>query len=162
MENLYSLLLWRSLKSMVIFGFLHLSPSSPILSSSRLWSKCVNHSRSMPRIFYTDNPSADKHFLETIFESLKADVVPVKVHPTLKPYVLPEHVVVAVHSSVAEINGVCDSIADDVDVTDDTASVHISRLLLMVSIMSEWSAVVARSQLPSLSLHTRSGWISFR
>ena len=79
-----------------------------------------------PRIFYTDNPSADKHFLETIFESLKADVVPVKVHPTLKPYVLPEDVVVAVHSSAAEINGVCDSIADDVDVTDDTAYIKVA------------------------------------
>jgi hypothetical protein len=39
-----------------------------------------------PKIFYTDNPSTDKHFLETIFELLKADVVPVKVHPTLQPF----------------------------------------------------------------------------
>ena len=79
-----------------------------------------------PRIFYMDNPSADKHFLETIFELLKAHVVPVKVHPTLKPYVLPEDVVVAVHSYVAEINGVCDSITDDVDVTDDTAYIKVA------------------------------------
>ena len=80
-----------------------------------------------PRTFYMDNPSADKHFLETRFESLKADVVPVKVHLTLKSYVLPEDVVVAVCSSAAAINGVCNSIADDVDVTDDTA--YISRFL---------------------------------
>jgi len=37
-----------------------------------------------PQIFYTDNPVADKQFLENIFPSLTENVIPVEKYPTLK------------------------------------------------------------------------------
>ena len=41
------------------------------------------------KVFYTDNPTADKHFLESVFSSLSEDVVPVEKYPTsIKPFTL--------------------------------------------------------------------------
>jgi hypothetical protein len=45
------------------------------------------YGHSQPKVVYTDNPGADKQFLENLFSSLHADVVPVEKDPTLKQFV---------------------------------------------------------------------------
>jgi len=84
------------------------------------------YGHSQPKVFYTDNPAADKHFLESVFSSLSEDVVPVEKYPTLKPFALPDDVIVSVHSTVANITGACDRITDDLDSADDSAYLKLA------------------------------------
>lgn len=71
-----------------------------------------------PKVFYTDNPAADKHFLESIFPSLTKNVTPVELYPTLGLFTIPPDVRVSVHSTATSINGACTRIMDDLDLDD--------------------------------------------
>ena len=85
-----------------------------------------------PKVFYTDNPAADKHFLESIFPSLTKNVTPVELYPTLGPFMIPPDVRVSVHSTATSINGACTRIMDDLDLDDDS-------ICLVCSLDAEWN-----------------------
>lgn len=78
-----------------------------------------------PQIFYTDNPAADKHFLEHLFPSLTKEVMPIQKYPALKPFTLSPDISVTVHDSFAGISGACSCITDDLDVTDTSAHLAV-------------------------------------
>ena len=84
------------------------------------------------RIFYTDNPAADKQFLEKMFPSLLEDVVPVEKHSGLKAVALPQDINLSVQSSASGIDSALARITDDLDVEDETN--HI-----VVGFDAEWS-----------------------
>jgi hypothetical protein len=74
---------------------------------------------SQPKLFYTDNPTADKHFLESIFPSLTKNVIPVAKYPSLQSYVLPSGVGYSTSSTATAINGACARILDDLDPSNE-------------------------------------------
>jgi hypothetical protein len=78
------------------------------------------YGHSQPKVFYTDNPAADKQFLESTFESLTEDVVPVERYPTLKPFSLPDGVRISIHSTKSSMEGACARITDDLDPMDES------------------------------------------
>jgi hypothetical protein len=90
-----------------------------------------------PQIFYTDNPAADKHFLEHIFPSLTENVVPVEKYPTLKPLVLPEDIGIAPQSSASGIEEALAKITDDLNVEDE-------RSFIVVGFDAEWNVELAK------------------
>ncbi|KAF7971123.1 hypothetical protein HWV62_21994, partial [Athelia sp. TMB] len=57
-----------------------------------------------PLIFYTDNPAADKHFLEAVFPSLTKEIVPIQKYPALDTFKLSPDTLVTVHDSIAGIS----------------------------------------------------------
>jgi len=85
-----------------------------------------------PQVFYTDNPSADKQFLEKVFPSLTKDVTPVEKYPTLRPMVLPDDVGVLTQSTASGIEEALAKITDDLDLEDET-------LRLVVGFDAEWN-----------------------
>ncbi len=70
-----------------------------------------------PQIFYTDNPTADKQFLEQIFPSLTHNVVPVEKYSTLKALELPNGVETSLQSSASGIQEAIAKITDDLNDT---------------------------------------------
>lgn len=88
-----------------------------------------------PQVIYTDNPAADKQFLENIFPSLKKDVIPVEKYQTLKPLVLPDDIAISVQSSASGIEEALAKITDDLNTEDETA--HI-----VVGFGAEWNVDV--------------------
>ena len=84
------------------------------------------------RFFYTDNPAADKQFLESIFPSLLEDVVPVNKYPNLKPVNLPDDVYLDLQSSASGIEQALSKITDDLDMENDTPH-------LAVGFDAEWN-----------------------
>lgn len=71
-----------------------------------------------PAIFYTDNPAADKAFLERAFPSLLFDVVPVDRNKDLPPMTL-DGVTVRTTSDAADIDRICMAILDSLEPEDD-------------------------------------------
>ena len=85
-----------------------------------------------PRVVYTDNPLADKNFLESVFPSLLEDVVPVEKYASLEVFKLPSMVQVVTHDTATGINGACAAILSDLDAaTGDTP--------LIVGLDAEWN-----------------------
>src|SRR3954447_9502180 len=78
-----------------------------------------------PRIFYTDNPAADKNFLEGLFPSLTENVVPMESHVGLKAVTRPQDVNISVQSSASGIESVLAKITDDLDMEDDKAYITV-------------------------------------
>lgn len=95
------------------------------------------YGHSQPKVFYTDNPAADKNFLEGIFPSLTEDVIPVQKYPTLKPFVCPADVDVSVQSSASGIESALAKITDDLDVADENSC-------LAVGFDAEWNVDLVR------------------
>jgi hypothetical protein len=85
-----------------------------------------------PKIMYTDNPAADKLFLEGTFKSLTEDVVPVEKYPTLKPLPCPADIDISVQSTASGIEGALANISDDLDFDDETSH-------LVVGFDAEWN-----------------------
>jgi hypothetical protein len=85
-----------------------------------------------PKLFYTDNPAADKQFLEGIFPSLTQDVVPVEKYPNLKPFVRPSDVDISVQSTATGIEAALAKILDDLNVEDENSR-------LVVGFDAEWN-----------------------
>jgi len=85
-----------------------------------------------PKIFYTDNPAADKNFLERLFPSLTENVVPVENHVGLKAVTRPQDVHIYVQSSASGIESVLAKITVDLDMENDKA--HI-----VVGFDAEWN-----------------------
>ena len=83
------------------------------------------YGHAQPVIFYTDNPAADKQFLEQMFPSLKADVVPVEIYPMLKQLELPDEIGVSPQSSASGIEEALAKITDDLNVEDETSSIVV-------------------------------------
>jgi len=83
------------------------------------------YGHAQPMIFYTDNPAADKQFLEQMFPSLKADVVPVEIYPMLKQLELPDEIGVSPQSSASGIEEALAKITDDLNVEDETSSIVV-------------------------------------
>src|SRR5882762_1048783 len=82
--------------------------------------KCTILLRCMDMTHYTDNPTADKHFLESIFPSLTKTIISVELYPTLDPFMIPPDVCISAHSTVISINEACTRIKDDLDVDDNS------------------------------------------
>ena len=78
-----------------------------------------------PQIFYTDNPAADKQFLEHIFPSLTENVVPVEKHHTLKLLELPHDVEPSPQSTASGIEEALAKITDDLNVEDATSKIVV-------------------------------------
>jgi len=90
------------------------------------------YGHSPPKVFYTDNPAADKQYLERLFSSLHTDVVPVEKYPTLKSFVRPEDVDISVQSTASGIEAALAKITDDLNVDDETSQ-------LVVGFDTEWN-----------------------
>ncbi len=78
-----------------------------------------------PQIFYTDNPVADKQFLENIFPSLTENVIPVEKYPTLKAIELPSDVHPLPQSSASGIQEAIAKIMVDLKVEDSTSQIVV-------------------------------------
>jgi len=78
-----------------------------------------------PKIIYTDNPAADKQFLEHVFESLHENVVPVDTHATLKALVRPQDVNISLQSLASGIESGLAKIVDDLSIDDETSHVVV-------------------------------------
>lgn len=90
------------------------------------------YGHSQPKLFYTDNPAADKQFLEGIFPSLTQDVVPVEKYPNLKPFMRPSDVDISVQSTATGIEAALAKILDDLNVEDENSH-------LVVGFDAEWN-----------------------
>jgi hypothetical protein len=90
------------------------------------------YGHSQPKVVYTDNPGADKQFLERIFSSLHADVIPVEKYPTLKQFVRPDDVDISVQSTASGIEAALAKITVDLNVDDETSQ-------LVVGFDAEWN-----------------------
>lgn len=70
-----------------------------------------------PTVFYTDNVTADKQFLEQTFPSLRIDVTPIEKYAHLPPFEIPSNVLVQVKNTVSAINDdarkIFDSLSSD-------------------------------------------------
>lgn len=75
------------------------------------------YGHSQPTVFYTDNVTGDKQFLEQIFPSLRVDVTPVEKYAHLPPFEIPSHIIVQVKNTVSGINDdarkIFDSLSSD-------------------------------------------------
>ncbi|KAJ7744414.1 hypothetical protein B0H16DRAFT_1422543 [Mycena metata] len=85
-----------------------------------------------PEVIFTDNPHADKPFLQRIFPSLLQDVVPVETHPHLKPFPIPENFDIRVSNSAAAMEEALAKITQDIDLNDETSK-------LVVGLDAEWN-----------------------
>jgi hypothetical protein len=83
------------------------------------------YGHAQPKVFYTDNPAADKHFLENLFPSLKEDVIPVETHSGLKKITRPSDVNISVQSSASGVEAALEKITDDLDLRNDDASIVV-------------------------------------
>jgi hypothetical protein len=90
------------------------------------------YGHSATKVVYTDNPGADKQFLERLLSSLHADVVPVEKYPTLKQFVRPDDVDISVQSTAAGIEAALAKITDDLNIDDETSQ-------LVVGFDAEWN-----------------------
>ena len=78
-----------------------------------------------PRIFYTDNPLADKQFLEKMFPSLLKDVVPVEKYTGLKAVILPDDMIISVQSTALGIDSALARVIDDIDTVNENNHIVI-------------------------------------
>ncbi|KAJ7729455.1 hypothetical protein B0H16DRAFT_1775887 [Mycena metata] len=85
-----------------------------------------------PEVIFTDNPHADKPFLQKIFPSLLQDVVPVETYPHLKPFPIPENFDIRVSNSAAAIEEPLTKITQDIDLNNETSK-------LVVGLDAEWN-----------------------
>ena len=90
------------------------------------------YGHSQPKAVYTDNPAADKQFLERKFSSLKEDVTPVEKYPTLKSFTRPDDVHIAIQSTPSGIEAALVKITDDLNIEDETSK-------LVVGFDAEWN-----------------------
>ncbi|KAJ6568492.1 hypothetical protein B0H19DRAFT_938738 [Mycena capillaripes] len=70
---------------------------------------------SQPEVIFTDNPSADKPFLESIFPSLTKDVVPAEKYPGMEIFDLPDNVDIRVSRDAALIESEIAKIMHDLN-----------------------------------------------
>lgn len=103
------------------------------LAATRHSLNLFNHCQ--PEAAYTDN-LADKPFLESIFPSLRAGVVPVQDHAHLEPLLLPSDVKICVRRGHNAINSAISIILDCVplEAADDD---------LVVGYDCEWNCVIS-------------------
>jgi hypothetical protein len=87
---------------------------------------------SQPEAIFTDNPAADKQFLENIFDSLTKHVVPVEKYPGMEHFDLPDGVDIRISWSAAEIENELAKIMHDLN-TDDPED------KLVVGFDAEWN-----------------------
>ena len=85
-----------------------------------------------PKVFYTDNPAADKQFLEKKFPSLLKDVVSVEKYSNLKKFARPDDIPIQEFSTAAEINDALAKITDDLDLNNEDNK-------LVVGFDAEWN-----------------------
>jgi len=88
-----------------------------------------------PELFYTDN-MADKSFLESSFDSLRENVVPVEKYGNLEPFILPADVQIFVRTGDTAINAALSTIIDQVPMDDDGSE-------LVVGFDSEWNITIS-------------------
>ena len=88
-----------------------------------------------PELFYTDN-MADKSFLESSFNSLRENVVPVEKYGNLEPFILPADIQIFVRTGDPAINAALSTIIDQVPTDDDGSE-------LVVGFDSEWNITIS-------------------
>lgn len=99
---------------------------------TKMDNSLIMYGHSPTKVVYTDNPGADKQFLERVLSSLHADVVPVEKYPTLKKFVRPDDVDISVQSTAAGIEAALAKITDDLNVDDESSH-------LVVGFDAEWN-----------------------
>lgn len=82
------------------------------------------YGHSQPAVFYTDNVTGDKQFLEQTFPSLRVSVTPVEKYAHLPPFEIPSHILVQVKSTVSAINDDARKIFDSLS-SDGTSQIII-------------------------------------
>ncbi|KAJ7448443.1 hypothetical protein B0H11DRAFT_1744154, partial [Mycena galericulata] len=87
---------------------------------------------SQPEVIFTDNPAADKQFLERVFPSLTKDVVPVEKYPEMEVFEKPENVAFRVCRDAPMIDNEIAKIMDDLNIND-------SEDKLVVGFDMEWN-----------------------
>ncbi|KAJ6605573.1 ribonuclease H-like domain-containing protein, partial [Mycena vulgaris] len=102
-----------------------------------------------PEVMFTDNPAADKQFLERVFPSLTKNVVPVEKYEGMEAFVLPEDVAIRVGRDAAGIENVIARIMHDINIHDasdrlvvgfdaewnvDTSSTHVSQPTAIIQV----------------------------
>lgn len=92
------------------------------LSEMKISLEMYGHGQ--PAIFYTDNPAADKAFLERAFPSLLLDVIEKDPYKDLLPLTL-EGITVRTTSNSADITRICRAIVDSVESGDDLATTAV-------------------------------------
>lgn len=91
-----------------------------------------------PSVFYTDNVTADKGFLEGIFPSLRQDVVPIEKYSNLEPLTIPPNVEVFLKNTRPSINDALSTILDDLPSAGEENAAP-----LVVGFDSEWNVEVS-------------------
>jgi len=113
----------------------------------------------MDMTHYTDNPTADKHFLESIFPSLTKTIISVELYPTLDPFMIPPDVCISAHSTVISINEACTRIKDDLDVDDNS-------ICLECGLDAEWNVNMTHGGGPEptsiIQIAYKKWWMCFR
>ncbi|KAJ6535246.1 ribonuclease H-like domain-containing protein [Mycena vulgaris] len=102
-----------------------------------------------PEVMFTDNPAADKQFLERVFPSLTKNVVPVEKYEGMEAFVLPEDVAIQVSRDAAGIENVIARIMHDINIHDasdrlvvgfdaewnvDTSPTHVSQPTAIIQV----------------------------
>jgi hypothetical protein len=85
-----------------------------------------------PEVMFTDNPAADKQFLERVFPSLTKNVVPVEKNPAMEIFKLPNDVTIRVSCDAAAIENEIAKITVDINLLDDSEK-------LVVGFNAEWN-----------------------
>ncbi|KAJ7664273.1 hypothetical protein B0H17DRAFT_952109, partial [Mycena rosella] len=85
-----------------------------------------------PKVIFTDNPAADRPFLEQIFPSLTEDVIPVEKYLGMKQFLKLSDVNIRTSSSAENIGDDIAKIFSDLNTNDETAK-------LVVGFDAEWN-----------------------
>lgn len=91
------------------------------------------YGHSQPAVFYTDNITADKQFLEQTFPSLRQGIMPIEKHAHLSPFEIPSHIVVQVKNTASAINDDARKISDSL--SSETTSIS----QVVVGFDTEWN-----------------------
>ncbi|KAJ7754059.1 hypothetical protein B0H16DRAFT_1833181 [Mycena metata] len=94
------------------------------------------YGHSQPEVIFTDNPAADKPFLENIFPSLTKDVVPVVKDSGMELFIMPNDISVRVSYDLAAIENEIAKITHDINIQDATDK-------LVVGFDAEWNVDTA-------------------
>lgn len=101
---------------------------------------CVKASLDMyghpqPEVVYTDN-LGDKPFLESVFPSLRKDVIPIEKYGHLEPFLLPSHITINIRREEKAINAAMCNIIDCVPTDEREAD-------LVVGFDTEWNFTIS-------------------
>ncbi|KAJ6513462.1 hypothetical protein C8R45DRAFT_1088486 [Mycena sanguinolenta] len=87
-------------------------------ASNKVQDNLDRYGHCQPEVIFTDNPAADKQFLERVFPSLTKDVVPAEKYPGMEMFAIPQGVDIRCRKSPADINAQIALIMTDLNMED--------------------------------------------